>query len=606
LLVGVSVCGLTLAAAPASARPSSTPRAEAALAEPMRVAFLEIRGSLADVGGPLAWLASSDKNRTLRDTLALIDAAAGDLKIDGLVLRLRDAELTASKVEELSQAIARLRGAGKSATLFAEAMGPGELMLGAACDRVLLQTGGGVSLPGMYMEEMYLADLLEWAGLRADMVQVGDYKGANETMTRAAPSPQWDQNINGLLDSLYAELRSKLKKGRKLDDARLDAAMATAWMALGAEAKAAGLIDDEVDLPELQNYLSRQYSGRAVTWVELPGATSASGKLDPSNPFAILAMLSKTPTHEPTRPTVAVLHIDGPIVDGDSSGGGLLGGSSVGSRTIRNALADIENNDLIKGMVVRVNSPGGSAIASEVIWQGVRRVAAKKPVYVSVGSMAASGGYYIAVAGDRIYVNPSSIVGSIGVVGGKISAATLAKRVGVNIVGRARGPMGAMMSPFNDWNAEQRSAVRDRMKTTYDQFAGRVAAGRKGIDLSKTAEGRLFAGSKAVDLKMADEVGSLGDAIGAMASAASLERGKFDVMDYPAPRGLESLIEDMLGGMGGASSPLGSSPLGAIQAGAVGLLGERGWITVRDQLEALLQLQREPVLLTSPRVLIVR
>jgi len=575
-------------------------------AEPTKIAFLEVEGSLADIPGPFAWLSGSGKNPTLRETVKLIDSAATDANIDGLVLRLRDAELSASKIEELSQAIARVRAAGKQVSLYAEMMGPGELMLGAACDRVLLQSGGGVSLPGMYMEEMYMAELLAWAGVKADMVQVGDYKGASEAMTRASPSPEWDKNINSLLDALYAEMRSKFKTGRGLDDAKLDDAMAHAWMALGPAAKQAGLIDDEVDLPDLKAYLADK-QGAAVTWTELPGSKGSGPQLDPSNPFAMMSMLFKKPSHEPTRPTIAVLHIDGPIMDGDSGGGGLFGGSSTGSRTIRNALADVENTDLIKGMVVRIDSPGGSAIASEVIWQGIRRVAAKKPVFVSVGDMAASGGYYIAVAGDRIFVNPSSIVGSIGVVGGKISARQLAHSVGVNVVGRARGPMGAIMSPFTDWTETQRSAVRAQMTRTYQLFTSRVVAGRKGIDLSKTAEGRLFAGAKAVDLKMADQVGTLGDAVAAMASAASLERGQFDLMDYPGPKGLEAIFEDMLGGMAGASSPIGGSgALAGVETAGVGLLGERGWATVREHLGAFLQLQREPVLLTSPRVIFVR
>ncbi len=612
LAAGLSLSAVALTAAPAIALPFAP---LASLDQPSKVAFLEIRGSLGEVEGPLAWLTGSGNARTLRETIRLIDSAASNSNIDALVLRLRDAELSASKVEELSQAIARVRAAGKEVTLYAEAMGPGELMLGSACDRALLQAGGGVSLPGMYMEEMYLADLLSWLGVRADMIQVGDFKGANEAMTRAAPSPQWDQNINSLLDSLYGEMRTKIKTGRKLDDAKLDDAMTKAWMCLGPEAKAAGLIDDEVDLPDLKTYLEKQRDGGGgdggggggVTWTELPGSKDDGAKLDPSNPFGMLAALLKSPTHEPTRSTIAVLHIDGPIMDGDSGGGGLFGGASTGSRTVRNALADIENNDLIKGVVVRINSPGGSAIASEVIWQGVRRVAVKKPVYVSVGTMAASGGYYIAVAGDRIYVNPSSIVGSIGVVGGKISAAKLAKSVGVNVVGRARGPMSSMMSPFSDWTVEQRAMTHGRMKTIYDQFASRVSAGRKGIDLSKTAEGRLFAGAKAVELKMADEVGSLNDAVTAMASAAKLERGQFDLMDYPGPQGLGDLLEDMMGGMGGgggASAPAGA--FATIEAAGIGLLGDRGWLTVREHLNAFMQLQREPVLLTSPSVIIVR
>src|SRR6185503_16964690 len=126
-----------------------------------------------------------------------------------------------------------------------------DLMLGSFADEVLAQAGGEVSFPGVYMEEMYLADTLAWVGLKADYVQVGDYKGASEPMARTGPSKEWDQNINQLLDSLYANIRKPLIKGRKLTDAKLDAAMETVWMADAGEAVKAGLVDKEVDLAEL-------------------------------------------------------------------------------------------------------------------------------------------------------------------------------------------------------------------------------------------------------------------------------------------------------------------------------------------------------------------
>src|SRR5690606_7120002 len=136
-------------------------------------------------------------------------------------------------------------------------------------------------------------------------------------------------------------------------------------------------------------------------------------------------------------------------------------------------------DDLIKGVIIRINSPGGSATASEVIWRGVQRVAAKKPVWVSVGSMAASGGYYIAVAGDKIYVTPSGIVGSIGVVGGKISMGGLYDLLHVNVVERARGPRADLFSSSQPWTDQQRAFVRDKMAETYDLFTRRVAQGRE-------------------------------------------------------------------------------------------------------------------------------
>ncbi|QYU66931.1 signal peptide peptidase SppA [Leptolyngbya sp. 15MV] len=499
---------------------------------------------------------------------------------------------------------ARDEGAAKI-VVFAEMMGPTELSLGAHADKIMVQSGGAVTLPGMYMEEMFLADTLRWIGVQPDFVQIGDYKGASEMFANSKPSEAWNNNINQLLDGLYANMRSDLKVGRKMDDARLDRAMEKAWMATAEEAVKLGLVDAAVDLPALGQTLS----GRATPrWKTIKPKTEAGPQVDASNPFAamsqLMGMFNRQPPTRATRPTIAVLHVDGQIIDGDSTSGGFGGGTSVGSRTIRNALEQIRGDDLIRGVVVRIDSPGGSAIASEIMWQGIRRVAERKPVWVSVGSMAASGGYYLAVAGDRIYVNPSSIVGSIGVVGGKFSLAGVYEHLKVNVVGRARGPMASMFASTATWTDRERALVRTKMQETYDLFTRRVAAGRKGIDLSATAEGRLFTGERALELKMADKIGTLEDAIQDLASSVGME--DYAVMDFPAPKPLNEVLEDVFSGfgMGGASSR--STMPAEMVAGLRALVGEAHWPQVARAIDAIMVLRHEPVALVMPSVLIVR
>jgi protease-4 len=461
---------------------------------------------------------------------------------------------------------------------------------------------------------MYLADALSWIGVKPEMVQIGDYKGANEEYMNAAPSKAWDQNINQLLDSLYGTMRSELKRGRCMNDERLDEALKRAWMADAQEAIDVGLIDAAVDLPELGTYITGKPDAE---WVDLDANAESALHVDTSNPFtaipALMKALAEPPHHTPTGPAIAVVHIDGAIGDGDSSPGGLFGEDTVGSRTIRNALEEIRDESNIKGVIVRIDSPGGSAMASEVIWQGVRRLAEKKPVWVSVGSMAASGGYYIAVAGDKIYLNPSSIVGSIGVVGGKFAMGGLLEKVKVHVVERSRGPMGDMFSTSVPWTPEQLAQMKAKMKRTYDLFTKRVTAGRKGIDLATTAEGRLFSGQKAIDMKLADRLGSLDDCIGDMADDLKLE--DYEVLDYPGPKSFEDLLKDMADRFGvtaatRAPAVRGAGPSSALRAevSALGseLLGERGWRQVRSSLGAMMQLRKEPVILALPRAIIVR
>jgi protease-4 len=406
-------------------------------------------------------------------------------------------------------------------------------------------------------------------------------------------------------------MRAELKAGRKLDDAGLDAAMRVAWMADADEAVGAGLLDAAVDLPALGAYLatgdaSAKPDADAVTWVELPVGAEGQMAVDASNPMAAFAammqMFSKTPRKSPSGPAIAVVHIDGTIVDGDSTAGGLFGGASVGSRTIRNALEEIRGEGNIKGVVVRIDSPGGSAVASEVMWQGIRAVAASKPVWVSVGGMAASGGYYCAVAGDRIYVNPSSIVGSIGVVGGKLAMGGLYDKLKVHAVSRARGPMAGMFDAARPWSEEELKLIRAKMTRTYDLFTRRVSAGRQGIDLARTAEGRLFSGEKAIAMKMADRVGGLEDAIVDMAEELKLD--DYEVMDYPGPRALGEVIEDMMGGM--AMSPGAGASAGAVAAALREVVGKQEWPVVAGAVRGLMELRKDPVLLMMPRAIVIR
>jgi len=600
-----SIARMIAAAGVATAWAGAVSPAHALGDDTTTIASIELKGTPLDKPSPYAWLGASEAERTLGDYLDAMRRAGSDSEVDGVLLRLKDAALTTTQIEELSVAIGEVREAGKKVHLFAENYGTQEVLLGALSDEVLIQAGGAVSLPGLYMEEMYLADMLAWLGVRAQLIQVGDYKGANETMTRSEPSDAWDQNISGLLDGLYANLRGHIMRGRGLGERELDEAMEIAWWADADQAIAAGLIDAQIDLPQLGEHIERRYGSDEVSWLD-GYADGAERSLDMSSPFAFFQMFSREPRHEPSGPTIAVVHVQGAIVDGDSSPGGLFGAQTTGSRTIRNALEAVLTEDEIGGVVVRVDSPGGSAIASEVIWRGIRRVAESKPVFVSIGSMAASGGYYVSVAGDRIYANPSSIVGSIGVVGGKYAMGELYDKLRVRVHPRARGPMASMMSTAEPWSGAERALVRAKMRDTYELFVDRVEQGREGVDISRTAEGRLFTGSQAVELEMVDEIGTMEQTISGLAD--QLEWQDYDVMHYPGPKSFEDMIDEAFGGFLAAPGAGlgGSGALSVVVEAARELIGPRAWPTVASQLESLMHLREEPVQLVLPRGLIAR
>ncbi|VAX40663.1 hypothetical protein MNBD_PLANCTO03-2124, partial [hydrothermal vent metagenome] len=297
------------------------------------IAMIEIEGTLAEQPSPLAWLEASDSFSTLAGLVEALDEIAAGDDYDAVVIRLKDAALSTSQIQEIGHAIDAVQAGGKKVHVFAENYGNGELLLGSYADETILQTGGMVSLSGLHMEEMFLADTLKWLGIKADMVQVGAYKGANEMFMQSSPTEAWDWNINQLLDGLYSETRGILRTNLGLSDAQLDAAMEAGWFPSAEAAIEAGFIDTAIDLPVLGDHLESFY-GEELSWHDVGPSDSSS--LDPSNPFAMLRMLTTPPDHSPKGETIAVLHVVGTIIDGDSTSGGLMGGESVGSRTIRN------------------------------------------------------------------------------------------------------------------------------------------------------------------------------------------------------------------------------------------------------------------------------
>lgn len=569
-----------------------------------RIGWIVIDGPIVEQPSPLAWLFGAEAQPTIRHMTAMIEDAAVRDDIPALVIHLKDFQCDFSQVLALGAAMDEVRNAGKTVHVFSENYGPMELLLGASADEVIMQTGGDVSFPGLYSEELYLADTLSLVGLKADMVQIGDYKGAADQMARSTASPAWSQNIDALLDDLWAQMGERLRQGRRLNDSQWQKVLEEGWSADAQQAEALGLIDSDLDILDLKDHVAGQCGTNRIT-LDL-GPTTDEFQLDMNNPFAMMAMIMREPDHTPTRPTIAVVHIDGPIVDGDSSDGGMFGGASVGSRTIREALKDIEDEDLIEGVVVRIDSPGGSAIASEIIWQGLRRLGEKKPVFISVGSMAASGGYYIAVGGDRIYVDPASIVGSIGVVGGKIVTGGLFDKINIGVTARARGPHAQLMSSTRAWTDAERGLIRDEMTRTYNLFTSRVTQGRGGnVDLTRIAEGRLFTGRQAIANGMADGIAGFDETIAMLADKCGLAEGDYDVMTYPGPRSLVEMLESML--PGGVRAPRigAASPLVNVEA-IKSLVGEPAWEQIRDSLNALMLLRDRHVLLMSPRAVIVK
>jgi protease-4 len=343
---------------------------------------------------------------------------------------------------------------------------------------------------------------------------------------------------------------SEIAKRRSISEKRVRDAIDQAWIPADT-AKDLGLVDHLVDIDALRDLMASKI-GKKVEL--LPGyGIEKERDVDFSNPFALLQLFTKK-AEQPESPCVALVYVDGMIVEGEGSEG-LFSASSAADGLIRRAMRIAQRDPNVKAIVIRIDSPGGSALASEAAWQAIRRVAKEKPVVVSIGAMAASGGYYIACAGDRIFADPSSIVGSIGVVGGKVSLNGLYQKLGLNAEMYSRGANAGMFSSSEPFTDSQRILVGRLMRQTYDQFVNRVMQTRKGriADVDKVARGRIFAGIRAKELGLVDEIGGLNAALRDAAVKGALNPDKMEVRVLPAPRSLT----DLLGEKEQVAAPLG-------------------------------------------------
>ncbi|QDU34235.1 Protease 4 [Poriferisphaera corsica] len=568
------------------------------------VGWLELTGGLREGTSPFAWVSEDEMGPSLEGVVGQLRTVRDDERYLGLILFMNDASLSLAQVQTLSKEVKAVREAGKKVLAFGETYSTKDYVLASSADLVLLQHKGAIELSGVSVEEMYLAGLLEKIGAKAELLQIGQYKGANEALTRRKPSEAWNKNIEGLLDDLHSQIVNAVMENREMAAEQVDELFGRTWAMTDEELVEAGLVDhlvrrDLISVTEIE-------FGDGFQWDKQMGMAYEGGGFGAGgNPMAMFQLLFKQRAPAVTRETVAVVHCSGPIYGGESSrGDGMFSDDQIGSKTVTKLLARLKGDENVKGVVLRIDSPGGSALASEVMWQSIRELGEKKPVYVSVGGMAASGGYYMACAGDEVFVSPSSVVGSIGVVSGKIILGGLYEKIGVEVTSRSRGKYGDLFSSTKPFSTEQRELMLKSMQNIYDQFKDRVKRGRGSrlMDLEAVDEGMLFTGQQAVELGMADQVGDLKNSIDALVGELALEEGAFDVKHFPEP---VSLPEFLNGVMGVSAKRVDVSGT-LIGESVKRVLGEQAWVSVSRVLDGMLLLKDEPVLTILPVGIVVK
>jgi protease-4 len=544
---------------------------------------------------------------TLRSIIQRMQMARDDKDVRAVLLTLGEPSLNFAQAQEVRDALVELRKAGKKTFVYSDSYDTVTYTLATGATDVCLMEGGEIMIPGVGMEAMFYKGLFDKVGVVADYVQIGEYKGAEEPYTRTEASKELKGEMNKLANSMYEQIIDGIAQNRNLSP-DLVRQMIDETMMSARVAKERGFVDHLVDFHQLREVITNEL-GNGLDVVSNFGQPQQE-QLDFSNPFALLQSMAKQRQQEQSnKPTIALVYAEGTIVDGEG-GESLLGSSDgVGSFKIRRALRRASADDNVKAVVIRIDSPGGSAQASEVMWQAARAVALKKPVIVSVGSMAASGGYYLASAGDYIYADPSAIVGSIGVVGGKFVMKGLYDKLGLTTETFAQGRNAGLFSSNKPFDERQKRLVTNWMKNTYEQFTQRVMTTRQGKikDIDQVARGRIFLAKQAKELGMVDEIGGVQNAIAYAAGKAGLKDGQFDVRLLPQPRSLADMI---LGASGGETETPIRPKVDLQIDGEVGLLLKSLDPSARkllgQQLQMIQILQQRPVALVAPFVVTVR
>jgi protease-4 len=568
-----------------------------------QLAHIRLAGSLdeAPVAPDPLFGASAENFRT---KLERIRKASGDKNVQGLVLHLDGLSIGYAKMEELRRAIAEFKKSGKKVFAYMDSGDAKDFLVACEADRVCMPMSGWLMLVGTRTEIMFYKGLFEKLGIRADFLQMGIYKFAAEPFIRDSMSKEAKAQYNLILDDFYANCyigtiaRSrKGKKGIGADSVRamIDEGPFTARKALDL-----GLIDDVAYFDDFQESIRKSLGVKELKLVKDYGSEKAKS-LDLSNPFDLLKILSPAKAPALTKKDrIALIYAVGPIVTG-KGGSSIFGGDVVGSTTMINAIRDADKDPKVRAIVLRVDSPGGSALASDLIWNELKRC--KKPVIASMSDVAASGGYYIAMGAKKVYAQPGTLTGSIGVVGGKLALGGLYDKVGLTTESISRGKNAGLLSMTHPFSPSEKKAMEALMQDVYDQFLDRVqenraAAGHKfnRKQLIDLAEGRIWTGSQARERGLVDELGGLDDAIADAKVLGGLARdADVDYLILPKPQSfLDNLAE-------------GGSPFGSVSSKELSVLAKLPEIGEHARMvDALLQMRTEPVWVMLPHGIRVR
>jgi protease-4 len=453
-----------------------------------------------------------------------------------------------STTSEIRDQLARLKAKGKKVYAFMVAGTMRQYYLASIADKIYLDPAGGIRLQGFAATTLYFKGVFDKLGVEAQFEKIEEYKSAPESWTRSSPSAAAFEMKSELYDSMYEVVVADMAAGRKLSAERVRALVDGGPYTAGDLEKLPELVDEVVTGDDLSGKIHEDL-GRPVGF--------GSARAERAERWRY--------------PGLAIIYINGDIVDGKSQTIPILGRQLVGGDTIAEAIAQARGDRSIAAIVLRINSPGGSALASELMAREVFKTRKVKPIICSMGNVAASGGYFAAAGCDKIFAGKLTITGSIGIFNGKFDVSSLLSRLGLSWLTIKRGESADAFSFYRPFTPDERALLKEKLRYYYGRFIGAVAQGRgmKEEEVDAVGRGRVWTGAQALPIKLIDQIGGLNEAIDEAKRVAGLGEDE-RVRIVSLPRSEESLLSRLLGGSlpGIREGERGPADFGLERAGA--------------------------------------
>ncbi len=468
----------------------------------------------------------SGRKKAFGNLVRMIERASEDKQLEALVIKYKSPGLDFAQAEELRRALVNFKAKGKQILLYSDDLGNLSYYLASVADFIAIPpVGSGVGILGLRSEMMFLKGTFDKVGIEPDFVNIGEYKSAMEMFTRTEPSEFADANMNELLDSYEAEFLAGIAEGRGFTIEKAKE-LVDGGPYNDLESRSLNLVDSLMYWEQFETYVKKER------------------KLKPQ-PFGAFAMFEDREMQwgEPDR--IAVIVIEGNIIKGSGGSGGLLGGSNVGEVEIIQAVKTAAKDRSVKGILLRVNSGGGSAVASDLMARALAEAAEKKPLVVSMGNAAASGGYLVSMPAKRIFADKVTITGSIGVISGKFAIQGLYDKIGVSTYSYQRGENSGLYSLTDTFTVAQREKIRNGSLRFYDIFKEWVSKNR-GFSVDSVdvlGRGRVWTGADAHRVGLVDSIGGFLDALNYLVEESEADRKDLELWFMP---GSAAPFDDMM------------------------------------------------------------